>query len=96
MPAPAWRRRLFIDRPADLRAFTADLTDATVLAQSLADGPSAAHFVTKKMLDAEWHVSIDQAIDMEAKAQADCMMTKDFTRAYEAFAAKRKPEFQGD
>lgn len=72
------------------------LTDATALAQSLADGPSAAHFVTKKMLDAEWHVSIDQAIDMEAEAQADCMMTKDFTRAYEAFANKRKPEFQGD
>ena len=72
------------------------LADATVLAQSLADGPSAAHFVTKKMLDAEWNVSIDTAIDMEAAAQADCMMTKDFTRAYEAFAAKRKPEFQGD
>jgi enoyl-CoA hydratase/carnithine racemase len=72
------------------------LTDATALAQSLADGPSAAHVVTKRMLDAEWHVGIDTAIDMEAEAQADCMMTNDFKRAYEAFAAKRRPEFKGD
>ena len=72
------------------------LKEATALARSLADGPSAAHAVTKKMLDAEWHVGIAEAIDMEAEAQADCMMTKDFKRAYEAFAAKRKPEFEGD
>ena len=72
------------------------LDDATALAHSLASGPSLAHSVTKKMLDAEWHVSIDTAIDMEAEAQADCMMTNDFRRAYEAFAAKRRPEFQGD
>ena len=72
------------------------LAEAAALAQSLADGPSYAHSVTKKMLDAEWHVSIDQAIDMEAVAQADCMETNDFRRAYEAFANKRKPEFQGD
>ena len=72
------------------------LTEAKALAQSLADGPSAAHVVTKRMLDAEWNVSIDTAIDMEAEAQADCMMTNDFKRAYEAFANKRRPEFQGD
>ena len=72
------------------------LDDATALAHSLASGPSLAHSVTKKMLDAEWHVSIDTAIDMEAEAQADCMMTNDFRRAFEAFAAKRRPEFQGD
>lgn len=78
------------------RLSEAVLDDATALARSLASGPSYAHSVTKKMLDAEWHVSIDTAIDMEAEAQADCMETKDFHRAYEAFAAKRRPEFQGD
>ncbi len=70
--------------------------DANALARSIAAGPSVAHAATKAMLDAEWHVSIDTAIDMEAEAQADCMMTNDFQRAYEAFAAKRKPEFKGD
>jgi enoyl-CoA hydratase/carnithine racemase len=72
------------------------LADAQALAASLAAGPSAAHAVTKRQLDAEWHVSIDRAIDMEAEAQAECMQHNDFRRAYEAFAAKRKPEFQGD
>jgi enoyl-CoA hydratase/carnithine racemase len=52
--------------------------------------------MTKKMLHEEWNVTVDQAIDMEAQAQAELMLTKDFHRAYEAFAAKRKPEFQGD
>ena len=66
------------------------------LALALAKGPNIAHAVTKKQLDAEWHVSIDQAIEMEAQVQAHCMKTKDFHRAYEAFANKRKPEFQGD
>ena len=70
--------------------------DALVLARQLASGPSYAHSVTKRQLDAEWHVSIDAAIAMEAEAQADCMETNDFKRAYEAFAAKRTPEFQGD
>ena len=72
------------------------LKDSLALARSLADGPNVAHATTKAMLDAEWHVGIAEAIDMEAEAQADCMMTKDFKRAYEAFAAKRKPEFEGD
>ena len=72
------------------------LTDARELAGGLASGPTYAHAVTKRQLDAEWHVSIEEAIDMEAEAQAECMKTKDFTRAYEAFAAKRKPEFKGD
>jgi enoyl-CoA hydratase/carnithine racemase len=66
------------------------------LAKSLAAGPTLAHAVTKKMLHEEWHVTVDQAIDMEAVAQAKLMETKDFRRAYEAFAAKRKPEFHGD
>ena len=71
-------------------------SDARTLALELARGPSIAHAVTKKQLDAEWHVSIEQAIAMEAQAQAHCMQTNDFRRAYEAFAAKKKPEFQGD
>jgi enoyl-CoA hydratase/carnithine racemase len=52
--------------------------------------------VTKKQLDAEWHVPVEDALEMEARAQARCMQTRDFHRAYEAFAAKRTPEFQGD
>ena len=66
------------------------------LANDIARGPTYAHAVTKRQLDAEWHVSIEEALDMEAEAQAECMATSDFTRAYQAFAAKRKPEFQGD
>src|SRR5207237_1147357 len=72
------------------------LADAQALARELAKGPSYAHAVTKRQLDAEWHVPIEQALDMEAEAQADCMQTNDFKRAYEAFAAKRTPEFEGD
>jgi enoyl-CoA hydratase/carnithine racemase len=70
--------------------------DARSLARQLADGPIRAHFVTKAQLDAEWAVPIEAALDMEAEAQAACMQTKDFRRAYEAFAAKRTPEFRGD
>ena len=69
---------------------------AMEMAQSLAAGPTFAHGVTKKMLHQEWNAGLDEAIDMEARAQAICMQTKDFQRAYAAFAAKRKPEFQGD
>ena len=72
------------------------LDPSMVTAKELAAGPTLAHAVTKKMLHQEWNVSVDQAIDMEAVAQAELMQTKDFHRAYEAFAAKRKPVFQGD
>ena len=72
------------------------LTEAQSFARVLTSGPTFAHAMTKRQLDAEWHVSIDEAITMEAKAQAICMKTRDFHRAYEAFADKRKPEFQGD
>ena len=65
-------------------------------ARELADGPTAAHAITKKMLHEEWSVGVDQAIDMEAVAQARLMENKDFRRAYEAFAAKKKPVFEGD
>jgi enoyl-CoA hydratase/carnithine racemase len=72
------------------------LAEAQALARSLADGPTFAHGITKTQLNNEWAVSLETAIEMEAQAQAICMATNDFRRAFEAFAAKRKPEFQGD
>jgi enoyl-CoA hydratase/carnithine racemase len=72
------------------------LDTAMEAARELADGPTAAHAITKKMLHEEWNVGVDQAIDMEAVAQAALMQNKDFRRAYEAFAAKKKPVFEGD
>ena len=71
------------------------LPEATRLAKSLAAGPMFAHSMTKTMLNQEWNMSIDQAIEAEAQAQAICMQTEDFRRAFEAFAHKRKPEFVG-
>jgi len=72
------------------------LAEALALARSLAAGPTFAHGITKTQLDKEWAVSLDVAIEMEAQAQAICMATNDFRRAFEAFAAKRTPEFEGD
>jgi enoyl-CoA hydratase/carnithine racemase len=72
------------------------LEEATRLAQSLADGPTFAHGMTKKLLHQEWNMGLDEAIEAEAQAQAICMQTQDFRRAYQAFVAKRKPEFEGD
>jgi enoyl-CoA hydratase/carnithine racemase len=72
------------------------LTEAQALAAELARGPTFAHGVTKTQLDQEWAVSLDAAIEMEAQAQAICMATNDFRRAYEAFANKKVPEFKGD
>lgn len=69
---------------------------ATAVARDLTEGPSFAHGMTKTMLSQEWAMTIDQAIEAEAQAQAICMQTEDFKRAYEAFAAKRKPVFGGD
>ena len=66
------------------------------LARELAEGPTFAHGMTKTMLPQEWSMTIDQAIEAEAQAQAICMQTEDFKRAYEAFAAKRKPRFEGN
>jgi enoyl-CoA hydratase/carnithine racemase len=65
-------------------------------AKELAAGPTFAHGMTKTMLHQEWNVGLDEAIEMEAQAQAVCMQTKDFRRAFEAFAAKKKPVFEGD
>ena len=70
--------------------------EAQALAHSIATGPAFAHAMTKRQLDIEWNVSIDTALEMEAQAQAICMATNDFGRAYDAFAAKKKPEFKGD
>ena len=72
------------------------LPAAMELAHSFANGPTAAHAMTKKMLHQEWNVGVDEAIEMEAQAQAILMQNQDFRRAYEAFVAKKKPEFQGD
>ncbi|KQW57872.1 enoyl-CoA hydratase family protein [Variovorax sp. Root411] len=72
------------------------LKAATKVARDLAEGPTFAHGMTKTMLAQEWSMTIDQAIEAEAQAQAICMQTEDFKRAYEAFAAKRKPVFGGD
>ena len=69
---------------------------ARELAVSLAKGPTFAHGITKNQLHVEWDMSLDAAIEAEAQAQAICMKTNDFRRAYEAFAAKKKPEFKGD
>ena len=72
------------------------LADALELADDLARGPTLAHAATKRQLEAEWNVSIETALDMEAEAQARLMQTNDFKRAYQAFAAKHRPVFRGD
>ncbi len=72
------------------------LAEATKRAAALADGPAWAHAMTKTMLQQEWSVSVDVAIEMEAQAQALCMGTQDFRRAFEAFAAKKAPAFEGN
>ena len=70
--------------------------EATALAASLAAGPSFANGLTKRMLEMEWAMGVNEAIEAEAVAQALCMTTEDFRRAYDAFAAKRRPVFEGN
>jgi enoyl-CoA hydratase/carnithine racemase len=72
------------------------LAKALDIASELAEGPTAAHAMTKRMLHQEWNAGVDQAIEMEALAQASLMQKQDFRRAYEAFVARQKPRFQGD
>ncbi len=72
------------------------LPAAMKLAAELASGPTLAHALTKKMLHLEWNMSINEALDAEARAQAGLMQSNDFRRAYEAFAAKQNPVFEGD
>lgn len=71
-------------------------SEAQILAKSLASGPTFAHRMTKIMLNQEWTMGIHEAIESEAQAQALCMQTKDFERAYRAFIAKEKPKFEGN
>ena len=79
-----------------LHAPEALMDAAHKLARDLASGPTFAHGMTKTMLHQEWAMTLDQAIEAEAQAQAICMQTRDFARAYEAFSAKQQPLFQGD
>lgn len=72
------------------------LDEARALARSLAHGPTFAHAMTKNQLHQEWNLGIDEAIEAEAQAQAICMRTEDFARAFRAFAAKEKPVFEGN
>ena len=72
------------------------LAEAQTFAASLATGPAFGHSMTKNQLNMEWNMSLEQAIEAEAQAQAICMQTKDFERAYVAFASKQKPVFEGD
>jgi enoyl-CoA hydratase/carnithine racemase len=76
--------------PDDLQAA------AAAMALEIAEGPSFGHAMTKRMLQMEWAMSVDQAIEAEAVAQALCMTTNDFRRAYDAFVAKQRPVFKGD
>ena len=93
MTADEGERWGFYNRLVDAAALEAE---ALKLAHQLADGPNFAHMMTKTMLRQEWSMSIDMAIEAEAQAQAICMQTQDFRRAYEAFVAKGKPTFAGD
>ena len=70
--------------------------EAIAIARNLAEGPTFAHMMTKTMLNQEWSMSLDQAIEAEAQAQAICMRTEDFRRAYDAFRVKARPKFSGD
>jgi enoyl-CoA hydratase/carnithine racemase len=72
------------------------MEEAMALARSIATGPTFAHAMTKGQLHHEWGMGVDEAIEAEAQAQAICMQTEDFARAYRAFAAKEKPTFEGN
>jgi len=86
----AWGFFNALHEPATLNAA------ALTLSKSLVAGPNFAHSMTKTMLHQEWSMSIDMAIEAEAQAQAICMQTQDFLRAFDAFAAKQKPVFEGN
>jgi enoyl-CoA hydratase/carnithine racemase len=70
--------------------------ESLAMARALADGPTFANGITKTMLHQEWAMTIEQAIEAEAQAQALCMLTEDFSRAYQAFVAKQRPRFEGN
>ena len=83
----------YYNRLVDAAALEAE---AMTLATAIAAGPTFAHGMTKTQLNQEWSMGLDQAIEAEAQAQAICMQTKDFERAYHAFVAKQKPVFEGN
>jgi enoyl-CoA hydratase/carnithine racemase len=93
MSAHEGERWGFFNRIVDPDALDAE---ALALARRLADGPGFGHMMTKTMLQQEWSMSLEQAIEAEAQAQAMCMKTQDFARAYEAFVARQTPVFEGD
>ncbi len=93
MSAEEGERWGFFNRLVAAEALEAE---AVTLAQRLAEGPSFAHGMTKTMLNQEWAMGLEQAIEAEAQAQAICMQTADFERAYRAFVAKEKPVFEGN
>jgi len=93
MDGPEAERWGFYNRLAEPASV---LAEAQALARELGEGPSLAHAMTKRCLHVEWHMSVDDAITHEAAAQAECMMTEDFERAYRAFAKRAKPVFEGD
>ena len=72
------------------------LSQAQLLAKQITEGPTFANTMTKRMLAMEWAMSVEEAIEAEAIAQALCMTTADFARAFEAFSNKVKPAFQGN
>jgi enoyl-CoA hydratase/carnithine racemase len=93
MTAQEGERWGFFNRLVAVGALAAE---ALALARELAAGPTFAHGITKTQLNQEWSMSLDQAIESEAQAQAICMQTKDFERAYRAFVAKERPAFEGN
>jgi enoyl-CoA hydratase/carnithine racemase len=93
MSATEAERWGFYNRLVEGPALEADALD---MARSIVAGPTFAHGITKTQLNQEWNVSLETAIEMEAQAQAICMATNDFRRAFEAFRDKRQPEFKGD
>ncbi|AXO14144.1 enoyl-CoA hydratase family protein [Thalassospira indica] len=93
MSAEEGERWGFYNRLVEADALEAE---AIALATRISQGPNFGHMMTKTMLAQEWNMSIEQAIEAEAQAQAICMQTEDFNRAYKAFVAKEKPVFEGD
>jgi len=93
MTAEEGERWGFYNRLVEADALEAE---AIALATRISQGPNFGHMMTKTMLAQEWNMSIEQAIEAEAQAQAICMQTEDFNRAYKAFVAKEKPVFEGD
>ena len=93
MSAEEGERWGFYNRLVPAAALEAEALD---LARRIVAGPTFAHGITKTQLNQEWSMGLDQAIEAEAQAQAICMQTKDFERAYKAFVAKEKPVFRGD